>query len=98
MRFEIVLAPEAVVTLTRLAAFHHAQVRDALETHLRHEPSKTSKSPIKRLRGLSQPQFRLRIHEFRVFYDISGQEVQVFAIVSKEEAEGWLVEHGNSEP
>jgi len=32
-----------------------AEVRDALERHLRHEPTRVSKSRIKRLRGLSQP-------------------------------------------
>lgn len=97
MRFEIVLAPEAVKTMKALSAFHRATIRDALETHLRHEPAKVSKSRIKRLRGLSQPQFRLRVDEFRVFYDISGQEVQILAIVSKEEAEAWLAEYGQGE-
>lgn len=97
MRFEIVLAPEAVRVMKALPAFHRATIRDALETHLRHEPAKRSKSRIKRLRGLSQPQFRLRVDEFRVFYDISGQEVQILAIVSKQEAEAWLAEYGQSE-
>lgn len=97
MRFEIVLAPEAARTMKALPAFHRATIRDALETHLRHEPAKTSKSRIKRLRGLSQPQFRLRVGEFRVFYDISGQKVQVLAIVSKEEAEAWVAEYGHAE-
>ena len=93
MRFEIVLAPEAVRTMKALSAFHRATIRDALDTHLRHEPARTPRSRIKRLRGLSQPQFRLRVDEFRVFYDVSGQEVQVLAIVSKEEAEAWLGEY-----
>lgn len=95
MRFEIVLAPEAVRTMKALPAFHRATLRDALETRLRHEPAKASRSRIKRLRGLSQPQYRLRVDEFRVFYDISGQEVQVLAIVSKQEAEAWLAEYGH---
>ena len=97
MRFEIVLAPEAARTMKALPVFHRAAIRDALETHLRREPAKTSKSRIKRLRGLSQPQFRLRVDEFRVFYDINGQEVQVLAIVSKEETEAWLAEYGQAE-
>jgi mRNA interferase RelE/StbE len=98
MRFEIVLAPEAAQRMKGLPAFHRATIRDALETHLRHEPAKASRSRIKRLRGLSQPQFRLRVDEFWVFYDISGQEVQILAIVTKEEAEAWLSEHGSGAP
>jgi len=43
------------------------------------------------------PQYRLRINEFRVFYDIVDEEVQVLAIVSKEEAEAWLESHGTAE-
>src|SRR3974390_2496408 len=34
-------------------------LRAAFETHLRHEPEKTSRSRIKRLRGVRRPQYRL---------------------------------------
>jgi len=69
-------------------------VRDALERHLRYEPTRVSKSRIKRLRGLSQPQYRLRVGEVRVFYDVTPEVVQVLAIVTKAEATAWLAEHG----
>jgi mRNA interferase RelE/StbE len=95
MAFEIVLAPEAVEDLKKLKASIRSAVRTALETHLRHEPGKTGRSRIKRLRGLARPQYRLRIGEVRVFYDISGSTVQVLAIVAKSEAEAWLAQFGN---
>ncbi len=79
MPFAIVLAPEAVDDLRRLTANVRATVRTALETHLRHEPGKTSRSRIKRLRGLRRPQYRLRVGEVRVFYDIFGTTVEVLA-------------------
>ena len=72
MPFAVVLAPEAVEDLGRLTANVRATVKAALETHLRHEPGKTSRSRIKRLRGLLRPQYRLRVGEVRVFYDVSG--------------------------
>ena len=97
MRFEIVLAPEAVEDLRRLKANLRAVVRGALETHLRHEPTKTSRSRIKRLRGLSRPQYRLRVDEVRVFYDVSGSTVEILAIVAKSEAETWLAQFGSPE-
>jgi mRNA interferase RelE/StbE len=97
MRFAIVLAPEAVEDLGRLRANIRATVRVALETHLRHEPEKASRSRIKRLRGLLRPQYRLRVDEIRVFYDVSGTTVQILAIVAKSEAEAWLAQFGSPE-
>ncbi len=97
MRFAIVLAPEAVEDLRSLKANLRAAVREALDMHLRHEPAKASRSRIKRLRGLSRPQYRLRVDEVRVFYDISGSTVEVLAIVAKSEAESWLMQFGNRE-
>jgi mRNA interferase RelE/StbE len=97
MRFDIVLAPEAVADVKRLKASVRAIVRAALETHLRHEPMKVSRSRIKRRRGLRRPQFRLRVGDVRVFYDVSKSVVEVLAIVSKSEAESWLRQIGSPE-
>lgn len=94
MRYEIILAPEAVEDFQRLKASMRAAVRDTMGQHLRHAPDKLSKSRIKRLRGLSRPQYRLRVDEIRVFYDIKGSNVEVLAIVSKSEAESWLAQFG----
>ena len=95
MRFEILLAPEAVEDLRRLKAGERTAVKKALETHLRHEPTKTSRSRIKRWRGIARPQYRLRVEEVRVFYDVSGSTVEVLAIVPKPEAEPWLARFGS---
>jgi len=95
MPFAIVLAPEAVEDLRRLTANVRATVRTALETHLRHEPGKASRSRIKRLRGLLRPQYRLRVGEVRVFYDVSGATVEILAIVAKSEAQEWLAQLGS---
>jgi mRNA interferase RelE/StbE len=97
MPFDIVLAPEAVEDLKRIKAHVRAAVRAALETHLRNEPAKTSRSRIKRLRGLRRPQYRLPVDDVRVFYDISGTTVEVLAIVAKSEVSPWLAQFGNPE-
>ena len=76
--------------------FDRAAVRDALETYLRHVPARTSRSRIKRLRGLSRPQYRLRIGEVRVFYDVVDGTVEILAIVAKSEAETWLAQFGEA--
>jgi mRNA interferase RelE/StbE len=68
-----------------------------VERHLRHEPFKTSRSRIKRLRGLRRPQYRLRVDEVRVFYDVSESTVEILAIVAKSEASSWLAQVGDRE-
>ena len=94
MRHGIVLAPEAVQDLKRLKAHVRGTVRDAIEAHLRHQPTRTSKSRIKRLRGLSRPEFRLRVDELRVFYDVLDRTVEVLAIILKSGADVWLKKAG----
>jgi mRNA interferase RelE/StbE len=96
MAFEIVLAPQAVEALRRLSVPVRRGVETALEVYLTHQPTKLSRSRIKRLRGLSQPQYRLRIGDIRVFYDVPKTQVQVLAIVSKAEAQAWLDEQGTT--
>jgi mRNA interferase RelE/StbE len=97
MRFEILVAPEAIEDLRRLARDVRSGVREAIELHLRHDPAKTSRSRIKRLRSLARPQYRLRVGEVRVFYDVVGGEVHVLAIVAKSEAAEWLAELGEEQ-
>ena len=94
MRYEIILSPQAQEDLRRLEARNRAAVRDALEVHLRHEPTKVSRSRIKRLRDLAHPQYRLRVGEIRVFYDVVEREVRVHAILFKPMVEEWLKKVG----
>jgi len=94
MPFAIVLAPEAVEDLGRIKAAVHGSVKLAMEPHFRHEPEETSRSRIKRLRGLSRPQYRLRVGDIRVFYDVADGVVEVLAVVPKSETKSWLAQFG----
>jgi mRNA-degrading endonuclease RelE of RelBE toxin-antitoxin system len=96
MAFVIFLAPEAVEDLARLKANVRSEVRGALDAHLRHEPTKLSRSRIKRLRGLRKPQYRLRVGDVRIFYDVTETTVEILAIVSKLEAQSWLGRFGDA--
>jgi mRNA interferase RelE/StbE len=92
MAFEIILAPAAAAALKNLAVPVRTGVVKAIDVHLPHEPTKVSKSRIKRLHGLSQPQYRLRVGDIRVYYDVTETQVQVLAVVTKAEAQSWLDE------
>jgi mRNA-degrading endonuclease RelE of RelBE toxin-antitoxin system len=97
MPYDIILAPEAVEDLHELKANVQATVRAALATHLRHQPTWISKSRIKRLRGLRHPQYRLRVDDIRIFYDVQEQVVEVLAIITKLEADACLARFGELE-
>lgn len=98
MRFEIIVAPEAAKQFRDLpSARVRAEVRDGIEEHLRHEPTEVSRSRIKRLRGVRKPQYRLRIGEVRVFYDVDAEDVHVLAVILKSQAVEWLKKWGEAE-
>jgi mRNA-degrading endonuclease RelE of RelBE toxin-antitoxin system len=97
MRYEIVLSPEAFQDLKLLEAHQRAKVKNLIEIHLRHEPTKASKSRIKKLRGLRHPQYRLRIDEIQIFYDVSEKRVEILAIISKLKTLEWLEKIGEKE-
>jgi len=94
MRYEILLAPEALADLRALKANIRAEVRDAIERHLRHEPAAISRARIKQLQGEGSPEYRLRVGDVRVFYDVVEGQVRVVAIVPKNGAEDWLRKAG----
>jgi mRNA-degrading endonuclease RelE of RelBE toxin-antitoxin system len=94
MKFEIELTDNARQDYLRLNARWRAIVKKAFETHLRYEPRKESRSRIKRLREVEWPEYRLRIDDLRVFYQVEENSVQILAIVLKEDAEEWLQTFG----
>jgi mRNA-degrading endonuclease RelE of RelBE toxin-antitoxin system len=38
--------------------------------------------------------YRLRIGDFRVYYDVSGEAVEILAVIPKSASAEWLGEHG----
>jgi hypothetical protein len=43
---------------------------------------------------VQRPQYRLRVNEIRVFYDVTETSVEILAIIPKAEAQRWLEEAG----
>nr|WP_239121512.1 type II toxin-antitoxin system RelE/ParE family toxin [Spirulina major] len=101
VRFEIVFTIEAEEDIDELKASDRAKILDAIEIHLRYEPEKMSKSRIKRLQGLEWPQYRLRVEDLRVFYNVvytvTDGVVEILAIKEKEQVINWLAEYGIGE-
>jgi mRNA-degrading endonuclease RelE of RelBE toxin-antitoxin system len=49
------------------------RILEAIEVHLSQEPTRQSKSRIKRLRSGTRPPFRLRVDNVRVYYDVAEE-------------------------
>jgi mRNA interferase RelE/StbE len=83
--FDVEFKPEATEALRRIKKYHAAQIVDAIESHLRHEPERPSRGLIKRLRGRQDAAYRLRVGNYRVFYDVEETTVFVIAILHKQD-------------
>jgi hypothetical protein len=45
---------------------------------------------------MDKPQYRLRVDEIRIFYDILDNLVEIIAIVPKSQAAEWLLREGKT--
>ena len=76
-RYEIRYAQEAVKDIRALRTFDQRKVLGAIVHHLAQQPDEESKS---RIRAMAQPfwsQYRLRIDDFRVYFDIGASKYAV---------------------
>lgn len=83
--YAIDLTPRALADLQALRAFDRAMVTEAISRYLAYEPTRVSKSRIKRMAQPFWSQFRLRVGEYRVYYDVdeSARQVIVVRVVRK---------------
>ncbi len=92
MQFDIDVTEIAKTDLDAIRLYHRRQIVDEIENHLRVAPTMESRSRIKRLQLLNSPTYRLRVGEFRVFYDVdeSAGVVTVLRVLSKAASLGYL--------
>ena len=95
MKYSIILSPEAKRSLEKMKGNDRSLIRDGIIKHLSYEPEKISKSRIKRLKGIEKPQYRLRIENVRIYYDVRENTVEILAIIPKEMTAAWLERYRN---
>ena len=85
--YTIILKRSAIADLDALRKYDATQIANAMERHLQNDPTKESKSRIKRLRGISNPDYRLRVGDYRVFYvvDEDARQVDVLRVMHKDQ-------------
>jgi len=90
MPYQIRYSNEAVEQLKKLRVFDRTAVLDQIGQILTVDPTVVSKSRIKRLREPAPTQYRLRVGEFRVFYDVEEEAVLIIQILSKQDSIEYL--------
>jgi mRNA-degrading endonuclease RelE of RelBE toxin-antitoxin system len=83
--YDIRYAEEAVEDIRALRAFDQRKVIEGIETHLSSQPRVISRTRIKAMVQPFWSQFRLRIEDFCVYYDVDDaiQRVDVLRVLQK---------------
>jgi mRNA interferase RelE/StbE len=92
--YKIVLKRSAIADMDRLPRHQATRIADAIEKHLEHDPTRVSKTRIKRLRGIDNPDYRLRVGDYRVFYtvDEDALQIDVLRVMHKDETHSYYEE------
>lgn len=98
MQFEIDVTESAKADLDAIRPYYRRQILDEIEGQLRFTPTRESRSRIKRLQLLDSPAYRLRVGEFRIFYDVdeSVGVVTVLRVLSKDASLAYLDDLGSA--
>jgi mRNA interferase RelE/StbE len=85
MPLEIQYSTEAAEDISALRAFDRSKIRSAISEHLAQDPTRVSQSRIKEMRQPFWSQFRLRVGDFRVYYDVDdeAQSVRIVRVLRK---------------
>jgi mRNA-degrading endonuclease RelE of RelBE toxin-antitoxin system len=92
MPYTVTFVAAAARELRSLRAAERSSIIEQCIRLLSTNPTLTSKARIKRLTGGGFPPYRLRVGNYRVFYDVEelSQRVIVYGVVDKSRAEQWL--------
>ena len=92
LRYEIVIQSPAMADLDLLRAHDRVAILDRIEEILTVHPALESKSRIKRLREIESPQYRMRVGDYRVLYNVNEDDsrVHVIRILPKDRVLGYL--------
>ena len=90
MAFQVRFSDVAVNDLEKLRAVNRASILDDVERFLTVNPALESKMRVKRLREPAPAQFRLRVGDFRIFYDLEGKWVTILRVLHKSDTEQYL--------
>lgn len=85
MPFQLIYSNKARSAIKSLRAFERQQIVTAVETHLRYQPTNTSRSRIKKMTQPFWSQYRLRVGDYRVYFDVdeASNTVDILHVIHK---------------
>ena len=89
MSFQLRYTQDALDELSALRTFDRNRVATGILTHLTHQPTKESRSRIKKMEQPFWSEYRLRVDEFRVYYQVdqATQTINILHVLSKDTEE-----------
>lgn len=92
MAYAVIFTAGAAGDLRKVRAAERASITDLCLRLLATNPTLTSKARVKILTGDSLPTYRLRVGDYRVFYDVEeeSERVIIHGIVKKDRVDEWL--------
>lgn len=83
MKCRIRIVEDADAELRAVPVFQRRRIAQAITVLLGSEPERESKSRIKRLVEPAASVYRLRVGDYRIFYDVEGERITVLHIRHK---------------
>jgi len=90
-KYSVVFTENAAKDLDKIKKFYARQITRRIETVLLQRAEDVTRSSVKKLRGF-ESLYRLRIGEYRVFYQVQSDEVTILRILSKDEEDEFYKE------
>jgi len=87
-KFAVILSKQAVRDLRDLPDEHAEMILDSWG-ELQENPFPRGKL-IKKIKGTKSVYYRLRVNQYRAFYEISGRQVIILRVVPKKDADKYI--------
>jgi mRNA-degrading endonuclease RelE of RelBE toxin-antitoxin system len=87
MRYRVRIVQDADRELRAVPVFYRRRIANTINDLLGKEPERESRSRIKRLIQPAASVYRLRVGQYRVFYDVEGDRVTILHIRHKDDTE-----------
>jgi addiction module RelE/StbE family toxin len=85
-KYLVAFTKEAADDLTRIKKYYARQITSRIEKTLADNAEEVTRTSVKKLRGF-ESLYRLRVGQYRIFYQVHTIEVSILRVLSKDQEE-----------